>query len=193
MRKTNRSPSRMDMESRPLLPIPHNTETMPTMTDEETRAKWREKSARRYEQIKLDPVAYQRYVDRMRENARKRSGTDPDQYRGKHKLGPTRKQKAKLIVREIKIAAKHCHDCRLEITETTLYRFEFDHRDPMTKRFALSAPQGYSEQTIREEAAKCDVVCRNCHADRTHGPQAKTIRAKQSLARKKQLLAKKTN
>jgi hypothetical protein len=42
----------------------------------------------------------------------------------------------------------------------------FHHRDPGTKRFAL-AGGGVSRslEAAREEAAKCVLVCANCHAE----------------------------
>jgi hypothetical protein len=157
------------------------------MTDEATLEKWRIKAARRYERIKADPVAYARYVERMRNNARNRRGTTPEHYRGKHRIGKNRNRKLqnRAFVKQKKLEAGACHDCGLIITENTLYKFEYDHRDPMSKTFALSASGTYSKETILKEIEKCDVVCRNCHADRTYGPQAATIRAKQSQGRNK--------
>lgn len=48
----------------------------------------------------------------------------------------------------------------------------FHHRDPETKRFGI-AEQGktLSLQAMREEAAKCDLVCANCHAEIEGGSQ----------------------
>lgn len=47
------------------------------------------------------------------------------------------------------------------------YVMEFDHRDPTTKRFLVANSWTRSKQQILEEAAKCDIVCRNCHRART--------------------------
>ena len=44
---------------------------------------------------------------------------------------------------------------------------QFDHRDPTTKRFIVSQTWMSSEARILKEAAKCDIVCPNCHRDRT--------------------------
>ncbi len=42
--------------------------------------------------------------------------------------------------------------------------FDFHHRDPSEKRFAISAGSAArSEASLREEAGKCDVLCANCH------------------------------
>lgn len=46
---------------------------------------------------------------------------------------------------------------------------QFDHRDQATKSFALSGKfQTASLDRKREELKKCDLVCANCHAMRTH-------------------------
>lgn len=44
---------------------------------------------------------------------------------------------------------------------------QFDHRDASTKKFVISQTWMSSEARILKEAAKCDIVCPNCHRDRT--------------------------
>jgi hypothetical protein len=45
---------------------------------------------------------------------------------------------------------------------------EFDHRDPATKSAALSRMLGHAGlRRILDEVAKCDIVCVDCHRDRT--------------------------
>lgn len=44
---------------------------------------------------------------------------------------------------------------------------QFDHREPAAKRFLVCQSWLKSEATILAEAAKCDIVCSNCHRDRT--------------------------
>ena len=46
---------------------------------------------------------------------------------------------------------------------------DFDHRDPATKSFSLLADKALlkNREALLAEAAKCDVVCANCHAERT--------------------------
>ena len=48
------------------------------------------------------------------------------------------------------------------------YVMQLDHRDPMTKNRKLSKLQGWPLATIERELAKCDVVCANCHAERSY-------------------------
>lgn len=47
--------------------------------------------------------------------------------------------------------------------------FHFDHRDQSTKSFELSSSWSRSLKALKLEADKCDLVCANCHAIRTHG------------------------
>lgn len=49
--------------------------------------------------------------------------------------------------------------------------FEFDHRDPKLKSFAISRTSGAKSRTYEvclEESLKCDLVCPTCHRWRTH-------------------------
>ncbi len=47
---------------------------------------------------------------------------------------------------------------------------DFDHRNSNEKKFAISQSKrmGSIEKT-KTEIAKCDVVCANCHRERTFG------------------------
>ena len=45
------------------------------------------------------------------------------------------------------------------------YVLDFHHRDPSTKSFTVSSKVGFSEKKLYEEIAKCDPICRNCHAE----------------------------
>ena len=47
------------------------------------------------------------------------------------------------------------------------YVMQFDHRDPTQKKFVLSSSWLKATTTIVAEAAKCDIVCSNCHRHRT--------------------------
>lgn len=59
---------------------------------------------------------------------------------------------------------KPCDDCGKRYPP---YVMQFDHRDPAQKKFNLSRSDGKSKAAVLEEIAKCDVVCANCHAERT--------------------------
>ena len=56
--------------------------------------------------------------------------------------------------------------CRLCGYDRCLAALEFHHLDPATKRFSVST-KGVSRafDTVRDEAAKCVLLCANCHAE----------------------------
>lgn len=45
---------------------------------------------------------------------------------------------------------------------------QFSHRDPSSKSFAVSQGGQRRRAAVEAEIAKCDLVCANCHAVRTH-------------------------
>ena len=58
-----------------------------------------------------------------------------------------------------------CADCDERFPACAM---DFDHRDPRTKRFTVSKMIGRAGTArIMAEVAKCDIVCANCHRDRT--------------------------
>ncbi len=60
-------------------------------------------------------------------------------------------------------------DCGLIINERTIVCIDCDHRDPSQKSFTISYELQYkTAEEIINELAKCDAICRNCHALRTH-------------------------
>lgn len=58
--------------------------------------------------------------------------------------------------------AKPCADCGIQYPG---YVMQFDHLSD--KRFPLSNARSESVKTLLAEIAKCEVVCANCHAERT--------------------------
>ena len=70
---------------------------------------------------------------------------------------------------EEKLRRKECLDCGLEVTLENYVCFDFDHRDPAEKSFAISSKaKEVNQQVLKDEFAKCDLVCANCHRLRTH-------------------------
>ena len=71
------------------------------------------------------------------------------------------------LLRDYKSAHSFCTDCGLS---HPYYRLDFDHIQGHTKRFVLSdaASARWSDQRIFDEIAKCELVCANCHRDRTY-------------------------
>ncbi len=67
------------------------------------------------------------------------------------------------FIREFK-DGKSCLDCNVAYPH---YVMDFDHRDAAEKSFILSRGFAYSKKRIVDEIAKCDLVCANCHRERT--------------------------
>jgi hypothetical protein len=78
-------------------------------------------------------------------------------------------KKGRIVIVEEKLRRGSCMDCGLQVTRENYVCFDFDHRDPAKKSFAVSTKAGdVSESTLHAEFAKCDLVCANCHRLRTH-------------------------
>jgi len=59
-----------------------------------------------------------------------------------------------------------CADCGERFAP---YVMDFDHRDPRQKRYTVSRMIGRAgTERIMAEVAKCDIVCANCHRQRTY-------------------------
>jgi hypothetical protein len=63
---------------------------------------------------------------------------------------------------------KPCTDCGIRYPS---YVMHFDHRDPATKLFNVGQLSSRRWAIILAEVEKCDLVCGNCHAERTWGPK----------------------
>ena len=72
------------------------------------------------------------------------------------------------MVRQYKIALKHCVICMIEINEKNFMMFALDHRDPAQKLFNLSQARGYPASLVLAECRKCELMCHNCHHLKTH-------------------------
>ena len=58
-----------------------------------------------------------------------------------------------------------CMDCKKQYP---YYVMDFDHRDGSTKEYNISQMRFSSKEKFLEEASKCDIVCSNCHRERTY-------------------------
>lgn len=54
-----------------------------------------------------------------------------------------------------------CSMCGLESEYTEIY--DFHHRDPLGKEFAIGTMLAHPWSRIKEELDKCDLLCSNCH------------------------------
>jgi len=73
-----------------------------------------------------------------------------------------RYERRRAVLEEIK--SRPCADCGGSFPP---YVMDLDHRDPSEKVAPVSQLINAGEAAIRAEAAKCDVVCANCHRIRT--------------------------
>ena len=75
-------------------------------------------------------------------------------------------QERRKFTREMK--NRPCADCGITYP---YYVMDFDHRENKTKKFLISQTAQMSINAIKREIAKCDLVCANCHRERTHQRQ----------------------
>jgi hypothetical protein len=64
-----------------------------------------------------------------------------------------------------KIRDVPCRDCGRRFPPCVM---QFDHRDAATKKYEVSRIRTRAQATVLAEVAKCDIVCTNCHRDRTY-------------------------
>jgi hypothetical protein len=66
------------------------------------------------------------------------------------------------------LKAVPCLDCGKEYPP---YVLDFDHRPGVEKKFVIGhwSVKRYPLDVLQEEVMKCDLVCANCHRQRTHG------------------------
>ena len=65
-----------------------------------------------------------------------------------------------------------CADCGITYP---YYVMDFDHREGEIKKYLLSQTERMSINSIKREIAKCDVICANCHRERTHQRRIKNL------------------
>lgn len=80
------------------------------------------------------------------------------------------RQRGKEVIRAAK--NRPCMDCK---TSYEYWIMQFDHRPGTEKKIELARATACSVKSIKEEIAKCDVVCANCHADRTYKRKYKGV------------------
>ena len=74
-------------------------------------------------------------------------------------------ERLRKLVKDLKEATP-CKDCQ---TKYPYYVMQYDHRDGSTKEGIVSSiVNTLGEKALLREIAKCDLVCSNCHAIRTH-------------------------
>ena|ERR1019366_2542947 len=58
-----------------------------------------------------------------------------------------------------------CADCHVQYSPWVM---DFDHRNPNDKLFCIGGHITIAWDKIQDEIQKCDLVCSNCHRERTH-------------------------
>lgn len=67
-------------------------------------------------------------------------------------------------IRELKCIP--CMDCGITYPH---YVMDFDHRDGSDKKFDIASnARRLAKSTLQKEIEKCDIVCSNCHRERTY-------------------------
>ncbi len=76
------------------------------------------------------------------------------------------KKKLDQLIKKIKESTP-CKDCGQKYP---YYVMDFDHRNGEEKKFCIAECR-FGIKTLLKEIEKCDVVCSNCHRERTHQRQ----------------------
>jgi hypothetical protein len=105
-----------------------------------------------------------------REYYQKLRGHKPRQPRQRTTSNQRWSTQYRAIVKQWKLDQGNCVACGFEITEDTYMCIDCDHIDPQQKSFTISYQAGrWSDmQKLFDELTKCQALCRNCHAIRTH-------------------------
>ncbi len=66
-------------------------------------------------------------------------------------------------IKFIEYKGSKCTDCNISYPNEPYVIFDFHHRDPKAKEFDWSKMRLQSEDRIKKEIDKCDLLCSNCH------------------------------
>ena len=76
------------------------------------------------------------------------------------------KARARIRLEKVwELKSEPCLDCGGSFPPWVM---QFDHRDPKTKLERIARMVTHSWKKVLEEVDKCDLVCANCHANRTY-------------------------
>jgi hypothetical protein len=70
-----------------------------------------------------------------------------------------------------KLKSRPCADCGETYPP---YVMDFDHRRDKLCNVAVLVHANVTLKRLKAEIAKCDIVCANCHRERTHGAKRRT-------------------
>ena len=83
-----------------------------------------------------------------------------------------RRKKVKEIINNIKEKTP-CSDCKKYYPSHIM---DFDHRDVSQKSFGIANGTTLSFHRLMEEIKKCEIVCSNCHRERTYKRNACVVK-----------------
>ncbi len=66
-----------------------------------------------------------------------------------------------------RIAREECACCKLKVTRENAICFDWDHREPSDKTYPVSRMNYKTDELFYAEIAKCDLLCKHCHAVKT--------------------------
>ena len=78
-----------------------------------------------------------------------------------------RRDRGRDFINVKKMERGKCARCELQTTPETLAGFDLDHIDESTKHFNVSSRKGSALETLDEEISKCQLLCANCHMEKT--------------------------
>lgn len=93
---------------------------------------------------------------------------------------PTRSAYSNHKDRLIREAGSRCVGCGYVYTGRNGHHFDFHHRNPAEKEAHVAVLSRGRLEKAQEEAAKCDLLCKFCHADR-HQDQPKPRRRRKNI------------
>jgi len=140
-------------------------------------------------------AAYQRHRKRgenceMCKKAATRESAIKKPYKPKvNGRNPVTRIQGRLAIIEEKLRRGACMDCEMVVTRENYFCFDFDHREPQEKSFAISSKaRDVSKATLQAEFDKCDLVCANCHRLRTNAQmRSGVMTGKKKTGHKKQI------
>ena len=108
------------------------------------------------------------------------SFADPEKLKVSRKRAERKRyQKNTEFLNEIKMSMGGCADCGYNEHPAAL---DFDHLPGSVKLFNIGQEKYRSQKQLREEIAKCELVCANCHRIRTVTRHAENAADPSSIA-----------
>jgi len=100
--------------------------------------------------------------DRMQAKSQQHYQSNKDYYRARNRK---RAREIMAFIRGYKQDNPTCSDCG---EDHPWWRLDFDHLGEKTADVSRAGSRGWSIKRVMAEIAKCELVCSNCHRDRTH-------------------------